>query len=423
MMSQQEKKVAWLAGTSHLLTHGYMTLLPAVLVVMVNLEGLDFFSIGTIATVGYFLYGFGSIPAGIISDRIGARRMLRVGLYGMAFSSILVGLSANSWTFAVSYGLLGLSASIYHPSGLSLIAKHIEQKGRALGLHGIMGNVGLSMAPLFAGLMVMAFDTWRAAYIAFGLLGLCISFFILKTRVEGEENEPLDVVSPASGQSPSGYDSDTDTVDKIGEPKIIHIPAALLLLYIGCILFGFIYRGTITFMPALFQAEVYFIAISEEPAVLAGLITTMVLSAGMIGQWMGGYIYDRFKRPELSHVIIFIVLGAVLYCISRLTDSWLIVLAVFFSISLFVWQPLQNAMIAKYTSKRSHGKGYGVNFFLIMGVGSIATAIGGYVADTYGVDVAYFVFSIAAVAALCVSMAVLKFKKYSVRLNFLLEKE
>ena len=39
MSNPEEKKVTWLASAAHFLTHGYMTLLPAVLVVLTGIEG------------------------------------------------------------------------------------------------------------------------------------------------------------------------------------------------------------------------------------------------------------------------------------------------------------------------------------------------------------------------------------------------
>ena len=90
-----EQKVTWLTGFSHLITHGYMTLLPAVLVVIIGEHSLSFLDIGIIANVGYFLYGLGAFPAGYLADKFGSKRVLSIGVLGMAVSSVLVGLSQN----------------------------------------------------------------------------------------------------------------------------------------------------------------------------------------------------------------------------------------------------------------------------------------------------------------------------------------
>ncbi len=419
-MTVNEKKTAWLAGASHFITHGYMTLLPAVLVVLAGEQSLGFFALGAIVNVGYFLFGLGSIPSGVLTDRLGSKRMLVLGLFGTALSSILVGLSPNSAAFAMFYSLLGLSASIYHPAGLSLIARHIEKRGKALGLHGVMGNIGLSVAPLFAGVMVMLFDTWRAAYFSFGLLGIALAAVAHKTRIEGEEE--LSLKELFSGKISIAPKPVLPATDSMPDRRNI-IPVSLLLLYLGSILFGFVYRGSLTFFPALFQNEVYFIASSEQPVVLAGLVTSVILSIGMIGQWFGGYLSDKFKRPETGHIIIYLAALPAIYFMSRLTDSRLIAASAIFSLVFYGWQPIQNSLIARHTSHRSHGKGYGLNFFLIMGMGSMATAVGGYIMDERGVDQVYFMLAVVMLAALLISFSVVKAGGYSIRYGIAIEKD
>ena len=209
----------------------------------------------------------------------------------------------------------------------------------------------------------------------------------------------------------------------MSQTKATAIPVALILLYAGAVLFGFIYRGSLTFFPALFQEGVSFIESSKEPVALAGLVTTLVLLTGMIGQWFGGYLSDKFKKPEIGHVIIYIIIIPAIYLVSRMTDSWLIVLSVIFSIVFYGWQPLQNALIAKYTTKKSHGKGYGMNFFLIMGMGSVATAVGGYIADNRGLNNVYLLLAGMSIVALFISLTVIRYMRYALRVSFAFEKD
>jgi len=95
-----------------------------------------------------------------------------------------------------------------------------------------------------------------------------------------------------------------------------------------------------------------------------------------------------------------------LYFISQNSNTPLIVYAALFSLIYYAWQPAQNYLIAKYTRKASHGMGFGVNFFLIFGLGSIATSSGGYVTDNYGVDVFYWIMSFVAAAGLLAALMV-----------------
>jgi predicted MFS family arabinose efflux permease len=191
----------------------------------------------------------------------------------------------------------------------------------------------------------------------------------------------------------------------------------------GSILSGFIFRGSLTFFPALFKENVYFITTHDEPVVIAGFVTTAILSLGLIGSWFGGYINDKIKRPELFPVIIFLIISPALYLVSRFTDSWLLVAAALFSLIYYAWQPSHNYLIAKYTRKASHGMGFGVNFFLIFGIGSVATALGGYMADNYGVDRFYWLMAFIAITALIAASTVIAVKRFHIKLAWQLVRE
>ncbi len=65
--------------------------------------------------------------------------------------------------------------------------------------------------------------------------------------------------------------------------------------------------------------------------------------------------------------------------------------------------------------------GFGVNFFLIFGIGSVATAIGGYVADDLGVDRFYLVMSVIAFVALAAAIGVYLVKPYLLKGSLHLE--
>jgi predicted MFS family arabinose efflux permease len=67
--------------------------------------------------------------------------------------------------------------------------------------------------------------------------------------------------------------------------------------------------------------------------------------------------------------------------------------------------------------------GFGVNFFLIFGIGSIATALGGYTADNYGVDKFYWFMAIIAIAALITALTVIAVKQFYVKFTWQLIKE
>ena len=52
-------------------------------------------------------------------------------------------------------------------------------------------------------------------------------------------------------------------------------------------------------------------------------------------------------------------------------------------------QPISNTIIADLTHSNNRGIGYGINFFLSMGIGSFAAMIGGIFAANYGTAIVF----------------------------------
>ncbi len=413
---RSESKIVWMVGFSHFITHGYMTILPAVLIAIAAEQSLSFVELGIIANIGYFLYGLGAFPAGWLADRFGSKRLLTIGILGMAVSSICISATSSMAAFAAAYTMLGVFASIHHPAGLSLIARRIEaNKGRAMGLHGVMGNVGLFLSPLAAAFSMMLFGTWRAAYLLYGLAGLIFFGLLYYARVPGEEDLRL---KSLAGIFRKQARESARTAKKTAQPDardtVSYVSLALLILFAGSILSGFIFRGSLTFLPALLQQNITVITNHDEPVVMAGYAATAVLSLGLIGAWFGGYINDKIKYPEFVPVCIFLITAPALYLASRMLDMRLFLTTGVFSLVYYAWQPSQNYLIAKYTKKSSHGMGFGVNFFLIFGMGSLATTIGGWVTDNYGVDRFYAVLALFALTGMFAALAVFPLRSYAV---------
>ncbi len=82
----------------------------------------------------------------------------------------------------------------------------------------------------------------------------------------------------------------------------------------------------------------------------------------------------------------------------------------------FAWQPIQNTLIARYAVQKSHGLSYGVNFMLIMGVGSLAASLGGYVTDQVDVATVFAVLGFISFLALLFVYTVLRILPQKYRL-------
>ena len=128
-------------------------------------------------TLGALLIGLGALPAGWLSDKWSRSFMMVIMFFGMGFSSILCGLSNEKFLLFLGLSLLGLSCSIYHPVGIAWVVNSSDKKGRALGINGIFGGIGIGSGAFIAGLLIKYFD-WKVAFILPGIVSIFVGIIL-----------------------------------------------------------------------------------------------------------------------------------------------------------------------------------------------------------------------------------------------------
>jgi MFS family permease len=371
-----------------------MMIFPTVLVLMRHdplLKMKGYFQLGVIGTLCYALFGIGAIPSGILADRHGSKRLLSICVFASALSSLGAGLSFSVYPLVLSMILLGAAASMYHPSGLSFISRNVEKKGKAMGYHGVGGNLGLALGPVLSG-AVAAIWGWRSAFILFAILGFLLGVVIVRLNVADNAQVQKEI---------SNHD------DRGGSR--FSMPMILLLVYSTSVLYGLCYRGSMMYFPKHFVQNIHF---ALNDVATAGFLVSMVTLSGMLGQMMGGTLCDKLRRPEYAYLLVFVFSTPLFFSIWLLKDWVLFGASLIFAPFFFAWQPIQNTLIAKYAVQKAHGLSYGVNFLLIMGIGSLAASVGGYVTDTAGVAAVFAVLGfISTLSLLLVSYILRKLPK------------
>ncbi len=379
-MNGNEKKILLFGAISHALCHGYMLILPAVLLLVKGDFGTGLFEVGMVGNAAYFAFGLGALPAGYFADRFGGRGMVRTFLFGAALTAILLSASPTLPVLAGGFLLLGFFCSLYHPSGLSLVSK-IRRRGHALAWHGVWGNLSIALAPVVFALLGSRFG-WRGAYIIAGAAGLAVAVGALFIRFDPPHRE----VGEKRGA--------------LAEPGRT---GRLALLYGMVALNGFVYRGMLTFLPAWLGSSTGDAAAGA--VVRGGVVTSAALLLGIAGQLFGGKMYERFSHEKLLFVLL---VSAVpfLFGTGRLAWPFLAFSAALFLFFHFAGQPVVNGLVAEYTRTARRSAGYGFSFFLSFGAGSFASSASGYVADRFGMG-ELFTFLTAFAAVLSVVAIVL----------------
>ena len=160
--------------TSHGAMHSYLVVLPALLPLMkVELGG--YFALGMLSSIVFMVYGWGSFPVGIFADRFSKKKMIVLSMSICGIGSILISLSQGLLLITVSFVILGIGASLYHPVGYSLISLlPRKQKGRYMGIQGLGGNVGMALGFIISAAMGSLWG-WRYTFLLWGIFGIILS--------------------------------------------------------------------------------------------------------------------------------------------------------------------------------------------------------------------------------------------------------
>ena len=377
-LNREERRALLFASTGHALVHSFMLILPAVLIPIMSEFSISATEVGFIGTLSYLMFGIGAIPSGWLTDKYGSRELVVICLVGSGASSLLIGFSADLAMLYTGMISLGLFTSIYHPAGLAMISRRIRNIPRALGYHGIFGNIGLAGAPMVSAL-IASYGDWRDAYLLFGSISLMIGvYFQLKPLTKGK----LD------GNEANHKDEKT-------------LFPELIIFYLSSIIFGFVYRGTLTFMPYLFTHKVT-LWDGLDPVAVGGMVTTAALLTGMLGQWIGGRAAEKYSLT-LTLIPLWSIVSISLLFMGMTAQYFLVMWAFIFTIFIFAGQPVGNTLLASYSSLKSRGKGYGMNIAIGFGVGSFSSTLSGYIAEKHGIGEVFIFLSIVMIPGILVA--------------------
>ncbi len=108
------------------------------------------------------------LAAGSLSDRLGRKGFLLVGLGVFGTSSLAGGLTSSAGQLIVARCFMGLGAAMIFPSTLSLISNVFTERGeraRAIGLWGASAGAAIALGPIAGGWLLEHF-AWQSIFIA-----------------------------------------------------------------------------------------------------------------------------------------------------------------------------------------------------------------------------------------------------------------
>ena len=412
-VNANDRRITGFAMAGHGMVHIYELSVPILLTVWATEFSATAATLGTVAAVGYGLFGIGALPGGLLVDRFGSRTLIVACLLGMGASFVVLAGAPGLPGIALALALWGLAASVYHPAGLALISNGVERRGSAFAYHGMAGNLGIAGGPFLTALLLVALD-WRTAVLVLAVPALVAA--LVGSTIEFDETAAVD----------HSADHDSSTTTTLDSPREFLaaswglFTAAFLVVFVLVLFNGLYYRGMVTFLPEMLGTFLDRLGVgaperglgplSEAPASdrfdLSQYLYAGLLAVGIGGQYVGGRLTDAIE-PERGLVVVItsLVAIALLFAPASSRLPTLLGASVALGFALFAMQPLSQATIAKYSRPERRGLSFGYTYLAIFGIGALGASLAG-AALTYGSPAAVFVL-LAGLELVALTMAVL----------------
>jgi MFS family permease len=378
-MNAQERRILFFSSSIHFLCHFYVLVFPALVMPMSRDLDLPIATVLNISFWMYLLYGLLAMGWGWISDHWGHKWAMNSGVILAALGFVLAGVVRSLALLTASFALVGIGSSAYHPSGLALVSQGIRERGRAMGINGVWGNIGIAMVPFVVGLLNYLIG-WRGGVMILGAVGLVIGIAGMLTPFSVERG------------------SEVKKVEKLASGTALKL---FIVLCVGVLFAGLMYRGFTVILPAFLESRLgnvsrmfqnlvtrHFASVRDIPAfktLVANLTATGVYVLGILGQILGGRIADRYS---LKWAYFFFFCAALPFVLAAafLQNALLIPAAGMFVLFALGIQPIENSLLAFLTPARWRSVSYGIKFTLTFGAGAFAVKIVSAVQEEFGID-------------------------------------
>lgn len=356
--------------------------------------GLSGTQLGLMNSVFYFSYALLQVPAGILGDKIGKKKVLIPGflLFG-AFTAVTGW--AKSWsTLLFARVVTGAGEGTYYGPQYGLSSEQIPKKYRSLGSAIINSGMAFGIA---LGLMAsswLVYDqgySWRTPFFVMSiptlLTGLAIWLFVKKKK-----RQPVEAGGVAKPKS--------KFTDLFKNRNLL-----LVYLMVFCSLFGFFV--ILTWLPYYLQSE-RGIAGSET-----GFITSLVAWISIPGALLFSSLSDRLgKRKPLILVLVPVAILSMLSIIWMPNMTGVIVaLCVYGLVGKLALDPVLVALVADSVDENNYSSAFGLFNFIGMSSSILAPVIAGAARDMTGSLASSFYVSAALLVVGLVGMLFLKEKK------------
>ena len=338
---RDDAAVIGLVGVAHASSHFSHLLLPLMFPVFISTFGLSYSQLGFLMTVFFAVSGIGQASAGFLVDRLGARPVLFSALLLMAAGCLAVASASSYAGLMLGAALLGLGNCSFHPADFTILNQKVSapRLGYAFSAHGLTGNLGWALAPVFMVGLTSVFD-WRVAYVCAALLFVSILALLIWKR---------ELLLADIGH----HKTVAEDGNSLAFLKIPVVWWCFSFFLLSTMTLAVVQSFSVSILQAMHQ-------VSFEAATIT--LTAYMLSAAA-GMFLGGFVAARWPRHSDIVVATCMTVAAffMALCGSGLLGGTLtMVILAATGLAIGVGGPSRDMMIKKATPKGSTGRVYGM---------------------------------------------------------------
>lgn len=370
----------WLITIGHAFTHWYPATFYLLLPLIGKDLGLSYVEIGSILTVQFVAGAICNIPGGILVDHVSRKGMLMaISLAWVGIPYLLMGYTNAYWLLLACAALIGVGNNIWHPTAIPLLGNlYPARRGLVMSFHGMAGNVGDAVAPLAAGALLTLL-TWRGVMAINVLPGVAMAvvLFLYFSR-------PLPENERAGSKTMGSVLRDFGTLLR---------NRTVTMLAVGSLFRAATQTSLLTFLPVFLAHELGY------SAFWIGVCLFTLQAAGFAAAPIAGHLSDKVGRRQII-VFSLAMTALVLIAMAFAGRSTAFVFFVgFLGFFLFAIRAVMQAWILDATPREMAGASIGYLFGLQAVGGAAGPAIGGIIADHYGLTGTFYFLAVTIVIA------------------------
>jgi len=358
----EDAKIIALVGLAHSSSHFSHLILPLMFPVFIKAFGLSYSALGFVMSVFFFISGVGQAGSGFVVDKVGARPVMYVSLLILAAGCFWTSNAQGYQDLIIVAILLGLGNCSFHPMDYTILNQRVSAKriGYAYSAHGLTGNLGWAVAPVFM-VGITQISNWQTAFFCAGLVFLVIAGVLIVYKESILTQPQIKLKIAETGEHTS----------------ILKLPMVW-----WC--FSFFFFSTIT----LAVVQNYSVIILQSLYSVSLQSATMTLTSYMLcaaaGMLSGGFVAAKWPTQSDQVVATCMAVAALLIalCASTwLSGLWAMVFLAATGFALGIGGPSRDMMIRNATPKGATGRVYGVVYSGLDAGFAVAPTLFGYFMD------------------------------------------